>query len=208
MAFAGEADRRRLRRADHRAVQNVAVPGEGWRRAGVGPGAGPHGPGEQRERLLAGQHTARERFHRPVRYRRRHCRRLARPQHPDHPVRHIHRSAPARRGRRSLHTRERGPCRRRPEAGAARRGHARLHHQPRLQPGRVRRAAGDRQPALRGLLPGEAAVLPGELRLLRVTADAVLLPASARSAVRRADHRQVRQVGDGRAGGRRSGARA
>ena len=159
------------------------------------------------DRLLAGQHAAGERLHRPVRHRRRHRRRLARPQHPDPALRHVHRGALPRCGHRGLRARERGPRRRRREAGAARRGHPGLHHQPRLQPGRVRRAAGDGQPALRGLLPGEAAVLPRELRLLQLAADAVLLAAGAGSAVRRADDRQVREVGDGRAGDRRSRAR-
>ena len=105
-----------------RAVQGAAVSGQG--RAGLqewGLALVRVDPVEQRDRLLAGQHAARERLHRAVRHRRRHRRRLAGPQHPDHPLRHVHRRAVPRCGRRRLRDAERGPRRRRREARAARR---------------------------------------------------------------------------------------
>ena len=78
--------------------------------------------------------------------------------------------------------------------------------QPRLQPGRVRRAAGHHQPALRGVLPGEAAVLPRERRLLPDADQPVLLAPHRRPAGRRARDGKARRLGGRRAGDRRSRA--
>ena len=55
-------------------------------------------------------------------------------------------------------------------------GGDRSHREPGLQPGRIRRAAGDDQPALRGVLSREASVLPRKRRLLPDADQSVLLP--------------------------------
>ena len=98
------------------------------------------------------------------------------------------------------------PRRARREDRRARFGGDRSDRQPGLQPGRVRRAAGHHQPALRGVLPGEAAVLPRERRLLPDADQPVLLPPHRRPAVRRARDREAGRLGRRSAGDRRSRA--
>ncbi|MCK7527725.1 MAG: hypothetical protein MZV64_63990 [Ignavibacteriales bacterium] len=89
--------------------------------------------------------------------------------HPEvHPARGpagLHLQRRGRTGRRGARRRARGP--RRPSDREGRPhlpAHPRRDRQSRLQPGRGRRRAGRRQPPLRSLLPGEAAVLPGGQR--------------------------------------------
>ena len=64
----------------------------------------------------------------------------------------------------------------------------RRHRQPGLQPGGVGRAPGDGQPAVRGLLSGEAPVLPGERQLLRDADQPLLQPSHRGPAGRGASH--------------------
>ena len=62
-------------------------------------------------------------------------------------------------------------------AGAEQQHHALGDLQPRLQPDRVGCGAGDAQRAVRALLPGEAALLPGEHRVVQRPQPADLHPA-------------------------------
>ena len=74
---------------------------------------------------------------------------------------------------------------------------ARRHRQPRLQPGRERRGTGDGERALRPLLPGEATLLSGGDRAVRLPPDAGVHPPHRGSQGRRQAHRQVRPAGRG-----------
>ena len=78
--------------------------------------------------------------------------------------------------------------------------------QPRLQPGRVRPAAGHRQRALRGAVPRAAAVLPRERRLLRDRDAAAGDAPHRRSRGRRQVHGHAGQVGHRRDADERRGA--
>ena len=107
-------------------------------------------------------------------------------------VRHRHRRRPPRRLRRRLHPRRRESRRRTQPPARLHQLRPRRHRQSRLQPGRERRGAGDRERAVRALLSGEAAVLPRGNRAVRLAADAGLHPPHREPQGRRQVHGQVR----------------
>ena len=114
-------------------------------------------------------------------------RHFARTQHPAHSLRPllevaVSGHAAGRAGAVSIRQRSSRGTRR--QGGVEGRADTRCCAEPRFQPGRVGRAPGHHQPALRSLLPGEAPVLHGQRELLRDTGASILLAAHRRSAVR------------------------
>ena len=147
------AHRRRLRRPDDDPVSRDALSRDA-RAALAHPVRAPDSARERGE-LLARVLADRRRQAESGRGAERRPRRLAGPQHPDHSVRvraQLRRARPEPAGRPRLRRRHRGRDRPRRQSRAARQLRARHDLQPRLQPGRVRPAAGHRQRALRGAI--------------------------------------------------------
>jgi hypothetical protein len=119
------------------------------------------------------------------------ARRVCRTELPVHSVRRLHAGPLPRCRRAGVRDRQRRQGRDRRQSRREGCVHRGPDAEPRLQPGRIRRAAGHDQPALRGVLPREASVLHRERGLFRDADQPVFLTPHCRSAVRRAPHRQA-----------------